>query len=175
MLEKIKNNLSLVACILGVFASLMIFFPALSYDLEYFELEKMIGGDIEGMMFGITGWGVCFGMDIAGERLFDFSLKCLGAYCLPVMGVICLVSAENKRDKGARQSAFLCFLVGAIFLFVIPFLVEGMALTTDEGLEDMWDLGIGALSGAIACALSAVCLWFELQISYKNSKVFPET
>lgn len=172
MIEKIKNNLSLIAIIFGIFASLMIFFPALSYDLEYFEFEKGMGGDTEGMMVGFTGWGVCFGTEIAGRKMLDFSLKCLGAYCLPLLGVICLFSAEIKQNKTDKQSALLCFLIGAVFLLALPFLVEGNIITMEEGFEDVFDLGIGALSGAISCVVSAVCLYFDLNNNSNKKQVF---
>ena len=174
MIEKIKNNLSLIAIIFGIFASLMIFFPALSGNLEYFEIEEAMGGDIEGVIIGFTGWGVCFGAEVAGIKVFDFSLKCLGAYCLPLLGVICLFSAEIKQNKTDKQSALLCFFIGAVFLFALPFLVEGNGVEVGEGFEDIFDLGIGALSGAISCVVSSVCLYFDLNNNSNKKQFFFE-
>ena len=173
MVEKIKNNLSLVAIIFGVFASFMIFFPALLFDLEEFEFEKILGGDTQGIMVGITGWGVCFGVETAGERFFDSSFNCLAGYSLPAIAVIFLFAADNKQDKKYAQFAFICFFVGAVLLFAIPSLIE-CSEGIKESIEDYCNLGPGAFSGAVACLVSAFCVWLDLENKPQVQEVFVE-
>ena len=174
MVEKIKNNLSLVAIIFGLFASFMIFFPALIFNLEEFELEKILGGNADGIMFGITGWGVCFGAEIAGERLFDFSFNCLAGYSLPALAVIFLFAADNKQDKKYAQISCICFFVGAVLLFATPSLIECSNEGIKEAIEDYCNLGPGAFSGSVACLVSAFCVWRDLQNKPQVQEVFVE-
>lgn len=170
MIEKIKNNLFLVATIFGVFAVCTIFLPAISFDVK-----EVIGKYAEGLMVGISGVDACFGLELAGEEVLEFSFMGLLAYIAPVAGVAFLFYAEKNQEKKFVQYAFLAFAVGAILFFLMPSLLQYADKTSAEEVEEFIKLGVGAIFGAVACAVSALCVLGELQNNPKAQQIAQET
>ncbi|MBR2341258.1 MAG: hypothetical protein IKA72_02485 [Clostridia bacterium] len=173
MVEKIKNNLSLLAVIFGFFAVLTIFFPALSVDVE--EAAGVSGAFAsDGFVVGVSGWGSCFGWEVAEEEAFEFSFMASLAYAAPAIAVVLLFVAENKQDKKYVQYAFVAFAVGALLLFLMPSLVQYADKAIKEEIEDVFELGIGAIFGAISCIVSALCILADLQNKEQRQQVSQE-
>jgi hypothetical protein len=147
MLEKLKQNLSIVALLFGIVAVAMIFCPAINLD---------VGEGIENLAF-INGKEVVLGMEIYDEEALEFSFMGLVTFALPALGCAFLYYADLKQNKGYANFALVCFLVGAICMFCLPSFVEFASSEDTEELEDMLELGAGAIIGGISCAISALC------------------
>ena len=156
MIEAKKQKLKLVALI-GLFASVMIFCPAIYLDLEDFMGDECL--------LGISGLQVCFGWELLETEIFEFSFMIFVTYSLPIVGSICIYYARQEGDEEYERIAFRCFWAGVICMFLIPSFLEFASKTSKKEVEDYITLGAGAIIGIIACALSALCLLSDMATS----------
>lgn len=167
MVEKIKNNLTVVAFFLGLFAFITIFFPAINIDME-----KIMNVEL---LWNIEGTKVVFGMEMLDEKVLEFSFLAFMAYVLPLVGVILIYCADKKNDKNYWVGAALCFVVGAILLFLMPSLLEYGKYAEAEELERWIELGAGAIAGAVSSLLAAFSLLPTISSSFTVKKQAEET
>ena len=155
MVEKFKKSLLVVATIFGLVSLLMIFCPAIVFDVE--ELA-----DIE-MNLGIEGLKITFGWELMDMEVFEFSFLSFLTYLLPIAGIVCIVYSEKKSDKRIYYVAIACFAVAALLFFLAPSLIQYAKKEVKKELKDYITLGAGAIIGAISCAISALCVFFHIK------------
>ena len=153
MIDKAKKSLPLIAVILGIFAFLMLFCPAVCIESEEF------GNYMEDLVIGIRGVDVVFGFEMLGEDILDFSFMGFVTFAMPLVACICLFLAESKQDKRYAYAAIVCFLVGAICMFCLPSFMAWSNKKLGDEIKEEADLSLATTTiyGAIACLLAALC------------------
>lgn len=189
--QKIRN-LALTACLAALIV-VMAFTP-IGYlkigivSITFIPIPVVIGaivggcgcGTVLGLVFGITSFIQCFGMDAFGTALMSISAVGTVILCLlprVLMGLLCGLIAESFRKKKVNEvvSFSVTSLCGGVFntiLFVgCLILIFGRTDYIRENLGDSILKIVGALVTANALIEWAACLIIGTAVSKALVKV----
>ena len=135
---------------------------AISLNSMMFNLARVIGPPVAGILIALVGVGLCFSLDalsyfavIISLLLMHFAPKPARKHANPLRAIRQgFVYAWRTRD--IRQSLFLvvaCSAFGASYLTLLPAVARDVLHQTSEGLGFLYGaVGAGALAGAYALA-----------------------
>lgn len=158
-MKKTTSSFSVAAIVLGLFATVMIFFPVVSMDIE-----KLINSNyynFDDLCFYINGTSWVFGMELMGEEILEFSFLGCVTYALPLLA--CLLIYKFEKDGAIEDNyltgALVCFLVAAVCFLLLPqFAVFKNEI---EEAEEVFKLGAGAITGCVVSGLAALCTYIN--------------
>ena len=147
-MKALKKWFPLISLICGVLALVMLFLPCVKIPGESYN-----------------GLKAAFGNKDAG---FGFSILNTITFVAAIAGGVLAYLGAKKGNKIMKYVAIACFAVAAVFFFcMVNFSQPGKEAidyfgksTAKKMMEEMLDLGIGAILGGIAClvgAASTVC------------------
>jgi MFS family permease len=135
---------------------------AISLNSMMFNLARVIGPPVAGILIALVGIGICFSIDavsylavIAGLILMRFPPRKPARHAHPLRAIR-QGFAYAWREKDIRSSLFLvvaCSAFGASYLSLLPAIARDILHQGSEGLGFLYGaVGAGALLGAYALA-----------------------
>lgn len=144
-MKKYSKNVPLIALLLGLIASAMIFLPALKYpdvDTTYTGIQVATGVTI-------------FNLGPIADGKIPFNFLALLAFVLPaIAGLVMFTTPKNAL------LSIIFFIAAAVLLFILPtYIVINVTAFGGSGVTDIdidWVLQIGAIVAGSLSVLGAV-------------------
>jgi MFS family permease len=135
---------------------------AISLNSMMFNLARVVGPPVAGILIAVVGIGICFSIDalsylavIAGLLMMRFPPRPARKHADPLQA-IALGFRYAWREKNIRASLFLvvaCSAFGASYLTLLPAIARDILHQESEGLGFLYGaVGAGALLGAYTLA-----------------------
>ncbi len=144
-MKKYSKNVPLIALLIGLIASAMIFLPALKYpdvDTTYTGIQVATGVTI-------------FNLGPIADGKIPFNFLALLAFVLPaIAGLVMFTTPKNAL------LSIIFFIAAAVLLFILPtYIVINVTAFGGSGVTDIdidWVLQIGAIVAGSLSVLGAV-------------------